>query len=608
MTSDPSTPRGPRRARRGARPAAAALAAAVLTLSACSSGGGGGDPDDDPSRKTDKNRAENYSLGTKADSTGPAAPVPGAKEGGTVNVLQRDAFTHLDPAQIYYADQLSVQMLYNRSLTTYKIDANGRVKVVGDLATDTGTSSDGGRTWTYTLKDGLKFEDGSPITSADVRQSVERLYAKFATDGPQYIPQWLSGEGQSFRKALPDGPYKGDHLPDDVLDTPDDKTVVFHFREPHADTPYAVAMPNIGAVPAEPGKDTKERYDTHPVASGPYKIGTLKAGKSLTLVRNEHWDPRTDPVRHQYPERFAVSFGVQEPDSARRLLAERGGDRQAMSFTNAVTIEAGPSVLKDDATKDRTFNEVQPYVDYMAINMDRIKDRKVRQALAYALPNHQILGQLGGARAGQVAGNLLSPSLAGWKDIDPYGKKKFPAGDTATAKRLLREAGKEGQEIVYAYPNTTEYQKISVVVTQALEKAGFQVEKKEIDSNNYTTEISKVDNGFDIYRASWGADWPVGSTVVPPLFDGRSVVDGSQNYWHLRNGLVNAEIDRINKITDVEAAADEWVKLAEKILTEDVPAVPIFYNRQWSIWGSGIGGVKYHPVYGTAAPTDVYVK
>ncbi|MGX1881060.1 ABC transporter substrate-binding protein [Streptomyces sp. NPDC055287] len=589
---------------------AVGLAVGALVLSACSSGGGGGGGGngDGPPKGRDKNRAENYSLGTKADSTGPAPEVAGAKKGGTVNVLQRDAFTHLDPAQIYYADQLTAQMLYNRSLTSYKVDENGQVKLVGDLATDTGKVSDGGKTWTYTLKDNLKFEDGTPITSADVRQAVERLYAPWATDGPLYIPQWLSGEGQEFRKALPDGPYKGKHLPASVLDTPDEKTIVFHFQQPHADTPYAVAMPNVGAVPAKGGKDTGKKYDTHPVSSGPYKIETLKAGKQLTLVRNENWDAKSDPIRHQYPDRFDIRFGVQEPDSGRRLLADRGSDKNAMSFTNAVTIEVGPSVKNNADTTSRTFNEVQPYVDYMAVNMRRIKDKKVREALAYALPNGQILGQFGGSNAGQVAGNLMAPSLAGWKDSDPFGKKAKPNGDPVKAKALLKEAGKEGREIVYAYPNTTEYQKVSVVVAQALEKAGFTVQKKEIDSNNYSTEISKINKKIDIHRASWGADWPVGSTVVPPLFDGRGVADGGQNYWLLEDAGIDAEIDRIKAIPDVKTASGEWVELSEKILTEHVPAVPIFYNRQWSIWGSGIGGVKYHSVYGTADPTGVFVK
>ena len=58
----------------------------------------------------------------------------------------------------------------------------------------------------------------------------------------------------------------------------------------------------------------------------------------------------------------------------------------------------------------------------------------------------------------------------------------------------------------------------------------------------------------------------------------------------------------------MEKASGEWVTLANKILTDDVPAVPLFYNRQWNIWGSGLGGIKYHSVYGTADPTAVYVK
>ncbi|MBZ4324180.1 ABC transporter substrate-binding protein, partial [Streptomyces huiliensis] len=554
----------------------------------------------------DKTVSSNYSIGGAVDAAGPAPEVPGAKKGGTLTVLQRDAFNHLDPGQIYFADVLANQMLYNRSLTSYKIDDKGRVKVVGDLATDSGTSSDGGKTWKFTLKDGLKFEDGSPITSKDVRWGIERLYAPFETDGPLYIPQWLSGDGNAFRKALPDGPYQGRHLPASVLDTPDDKTIVFHFRAPHADTPYATAMPNIGAVKAE--KDGQRKYDNAPFSSGPYKVGSYKVGKSLTLVRNEHWDPKTDPIRHQYADRFEISFGHQFADSTRRLLTDQGGDKNAFSFSNAVAPEMTEKVLGQQDTKARRLLEIQPYVDYISFNTTRLKDVKVRKALAYAMPNGQILQQNGGATAGVVAGNYLSPAMDGYRPTDPYGKKDKPAGDPEKARALLKEAGKEGQEIVYAYANTDVQQKVSVVVTQALERAGFKVQKKEIDSNTWRTSISEVGNKFDIYRTSWGADWPVSSTVVPPLYDGRQIADGSQNYGHLDDPKVNAEIDRVTRITDVKQAGAEWQKLADRILTEDVPGVPTFYNRQFSLWGSGLGGIKYHPVYGTIDPTGVFVK
>ncbi|RLU99407.1 ABC transporter [Streptomyces griseocarneus] len=611
---NPLTPLNPpatrTRPRSGARlrAAAVALAAGALVLSACSSGGGGGGngggKDEGPG--ADKNKASNYSIGTKADSTGPAPEVPGAKKGGTVGVLQRDAFQHLDPGQIYYSDMLANQMLYNRSLTSYKFDDQGKVKLVGDLATDAGASSDGGKTWTFTLKDGIRFEDGSPITSQDVRWGIERLYASFETEGPQYIPQWLSGDGTAFRKALPDGPYKGKHLPSSVLDTPDDKTIVFHFLAPHADAPFATAMPNIGPVKA--AKDTQQKYDNAPFSTGPYKVADYKNGKSLTLVRNDQWDPKTDPIRHQYADRFEISVGHQFPDSTRRFLADQGSDKNTMSYTNAVAPEMTQKVLDQPDTKSRRFLEIQPYVDYISFNMDRLKDVKVRKALAYAMPNGQILQQMGGAPAGTIATNYLSPAMDGYKPTDPYGKKAKPAGDTDRARQLLKEAGKEGQEIVFAYANTDTWQKVAVVITQALERAGFKVQKKEIDANTYRSAIAEVKNKFDIYRSSWGADWPVSSTVVPPLFDGRQIADGGQNYGHLDDPAVNKEIDRINAIPDVKKAAPEWQKLADKIFTDDVPGVPTFYNNQFSLWGSNLGGVRYQPVYGVADPTGVYVK
>ncbi len=124
-----------------------------------------------------------------AGSAGPAQPIPGATSGGTLNVLQQDTFGHLDPAQIYVNNQAQLAALVDRGLTTYRLDNSGAYSVVGDLATDSGRMSDGGKTWSYTLKDGVKWEDGTPITSADIRQSVERLFAPFITSGPTYLQQ-----------------------------------------------------------------------------------------------------------------------------------------------------------------------------------------------------------------------------------------------------------------------------------------------------------------------------------------------------------------------------------------------------------------------------------
>lgn len=222
-----------------------------------------------------------------------------------------------------------VANLLFRRLTQFKEDGKGGVSVVGDLATDAGKSSDGGKTWTFTLKDGIKDEKGAAITSADVRHTVERLYAKFVFDGPTYLQTWLSGA--DYRKALPDGGFGKKHLPASVLDTPDAKTVVFHFDTARPDLPQTLAMVSYGIVPAK--TDTKEKYDKTPVATGPYKIVSNKVGKELILKKNTNWDPKTDSVRHQYADGFDFQFGVTESTQTKRLIADQGNDKNAIQLT-----------------------------------------------------------------------------------------------------------------------------------------------------------------------------------------------------------------------------------------------------------------------------------
>lgn len=579
----------------------AAAVVGALALTACSSGS---------KNTSDKNKAGNASkqqatipLGTAADSTGPATPVTGATAGGTINVLQRDSYAHLDPAQIYVSDEGSLATLYSRQLTYYKV-VNGKATLVGDLATDSGKVSDGGKTWTYTLKDGIKFEDGNAITSTDVRHSIERLYAPFVTSGPTYIQQWLSGTGTAYRKALPNGPFKGKHLSDSVLSTPNAKTIVFHFKQAEPDAPFALGMAGYGIV--EASKDTQAKYDTAPVSSGPYKIQSFKADKSLVLVKNTNWDPKTDSARHQYVDKFNITFGHQYSDSTQQLLSDT--DPTAISFNNTVDPTLTQQVLNSTDAMKRSIAGYQPYTGVYNFNMDRLTDKKVRQALALAIPAKTIVQLNGGSPAAEIAPNLISPTVSGYdKSYDPLNRAANPNGDPVAAKKLLKADGKLGQKIVYAYINTEIGQKVSVAVADALTSAGFSVARKELDSATYYDLIGAKDNKYDMYASAWGADWPSASTVIPPLYDGRTIANGASNYSHINDPKVNAEIDRINKITDPAKAAAAWEKLSRVVQTDDVAQVPTFYYKALQLFGSKVGGVIYNDVIGGVDPTKLYV-
>ncbi|WP_327593645.1 ABC transporter substrate-binding protein [Streptomyces chartreusis] len=588
------------------------LAAGALVLTGCSEGGSKSGGNDKEQQENAERQQAAIKFGDEAASKGPAAEVPGAKSGGTISVLARDSYAHLDPGQIYVQDEMAVSQLLHRGLTGYKSTSNDGSKheVVGDLATDSGTTTDGGKTWKYTLKDGIKFEDGSAITSGDVRHTFERQFAAFVNQGPPYIQQWLADTpGADYRKLLPDGPFKGKHLPDSIIETPDDKTVVFKFKQPHADLPYALAMTGY-AIVSEKG-DTKEKYDKKPVVTGPYKIQEFKSGKSMVLVKNTNWDPATDPLRHQYVDKFNITFNQQYEDSTKALLADSGTDRTGVSFSNQVDAGNLSKVLNDPKMKSRTVSGFQPYVGQMNINLahPEMKDIKVRQAIAYALPVTPFVRAYGGTDAMEVAGGIISPTVTGYDPaFDPWGKKKKPAGDPAKAKALLEEAGKTGLKLTFGYINTPEGQQYSTAMAAGLEKAGFDVQRQEIPAETYYDQVSKLDNNYDIFHTAWGADWPSASTVIPPLYDGRAIAEGAQNYSQVNDSKANSEIDRINKITDPAKASAEWGKLNEYLVNDVVNVVPTAYYKQTQIAGTKVGGLVYDDIIAGVDPRRLYVK
>lgn len=591
-------------ARRRATQAVVLLTAGALTLAGCAKGGGGGPATTagggTPAAPLENKAVGSITVGTAADSQGPAPAVAGAKTGGTVNMIDRDDFSHLDPGRVYLNYSSNVSQMFTRLLTGYK-KVDGAIKLVGDLATDTGTTTDEGKTWKFTLKDGLKWQDGTPITSADVKYSVERLYAPFITEGPTYVQQWLvKGD---YRKAY-EGPYKGKSL--DAIQTPDDKTVVFTLQDPHPDFNFTMAMTGYGVVPK--AQDTKEKYDKKPFSSGPYQIESHVTDKSLDLVRNPNWDPKTDPIRNAFPDKWHMEFGVQAQNSTERFLADTGGDKTAMTFHNAIAAERVQEVLGNAEAMKRSIQGLTPFTTFYNINTKRITNVKVRQAIIKAWPSKQLQLISGGeVNTGKIATTVMSPTVLGYEAFDLYGMLAKPTGDPEAAKALLKEAGEPNPTVVYAYNQTPTQEKLTVAVKDALTKAGFKVVAKPLNPATYYDAIGPVDNKFDIYWGGWAADWPTGSTAIQPLFDGRLVADNASNWSHLNVPEINSGIDAANKITDAAEAGKAWAALDKKIM-EQAPVVPEYYQTYFGLYGSGLGGVEFDPLIGEQSPLNVFVK
>lgn len=575
--------------------AAAAVGGAlalVMGLGACTKNTGQGD-------KVDNSRTTTGVIAMDPkDSLGPAAEVPGAAKGGTVTILRPTKISHLDPQRVYSFAGLENAPLYSRFLTTWKQDGKGGLTLVGDLAQTPGTDVNKDcKTWEFKIKDGVKFEDGSAITSKEIAYGIARSFDPDLTGGPTYLQEWLADSAQydtvwdfkANKTSLPPG-----------LTTPDDKTLRFEFKKAHCDLPFAVSLPATAPVKAD--KDTGTNYDQQPFSSGPYKITKIVPGVEMDLERNTNWDPATDPVRHQYPDKFVWSFGGDVEASANRVISDSGADQSALAF-GGIPSALTAKVSGDASLKTRTLLEPAPNASRLTINMQRVTDLSVRQALNYAIDRDGLIKALGGATVATPVTTLMPPSTLGYEKYDAY--PAGATGDIDKAKQLL--AGKT-PELVLGVADDSGDVEIGTQLKTNLEKAGFKITVKTIPEDSKLDETKKKDNPWDLYIDSWAADWPSGASIIPPLFDGRGIkAEGNSNTSFMNDPAVNTEIDRILALDPADQGA-QWAKLDKKLMTDIAPAVPLYTDVAFYLTGSKLGGIYIDTVFGYPAFLNAYVK
>ncbi|MFG1743945.1 ABC transporter substrate-binding protein [Micromonospora chalcea] len=569
------------------------LAAAALAAAGCNP------TPDDSGGDDQKTKTQSGSISYEAaDNQGPAKPVNGASRGGTLTVMQPADFEHLDPARNYVnVQQVAGGMLY-RPLNGYKEDGTGKLLLVGDLATNPGKDVDGDcKVWEFTLRDGVRYEDGTPVSSKDVAHGIARSFAANLNEGPHYIQQWLYPGGAY--NATYKGPYDGGKPVPDGVTTPDDRTIRFTFPQPHCDMPYAAALPTSAPVPA--AKDTRANYDLRPFSSGPYRVKSYQRDVSLELERNPNWDPATDPIRNAYPDTVRMTFGLEQAQIAERLVADGPADQAALSWS-----DVPPSVLPRTTgagVADRVVRGPTQYNWVLSINTQRVTDLNVRRALNYAVDKDALLKVLGGQAAGTPATTLMSPTTAGFVPYDVFNAPV--TGDKAKTAELL--AGKR-PKLVLAHSSLELRTQQAEALRKNLTDMGFDIVMKPIDNSSYYDEVGRKDNPYDLYLTGWGSDWPTGSTVIPPVYDGREIVaEGNQNLSYLDEAPVGAEIDRVRALPAAEQDAG-WMALDRMIMEKYAPVVPCYYDATYELHGSKVGNAFLSDAFGIISLNGIYVK
>ncbi|HEX4724560.1 MAG TPA: ABC transporter substrate-binding protein [Pseudonocardiaceae bacterium] len=554
--------------------ALAAVCAGLSLLTACGSGSSGG-----------SGGTSGSSGGAAAYNAGLASIVnPSTKTGGTLNMALSSVPDSTDPGNTYYAYMWDFSRLYARPLLSYKdVPGTAGLQLVPNLATGLGQVSSDGLTWTYHIRSGLKYEDGSTITTKDVKYAIERStnYAPdVAPNGPVYFQQYLTDP------TYP-GAYKDNtpgHMGLTAIDTPNDTTIVFHLQHPFADFDYLVSMPQTAPVPQ--AKDAGSKYQTHPLSSGPYMFSSYNPNTGFSLVKNPQWSAAGDPNDKQLVDKINVEFHVQPADIDSRLL---NGSLDIDLDGTGVQTAARARILGSKQLQVKADDATTGFLWYAALNTQvaPLNNVDCRKAIEYAVNKTTQQTAYGGPIAGgDIATTILPPTVSGYQKSDIYNFLKNPNGDTTMAKQELQKCGQPNGFSINISARADRPKEVSAAqgIQEALGQVGIKAQIQQYPSGSYFTSYAGAPNfvhqhDLGILMGGWGADWPDGFGFLSQISDGRAIKPaGNTNMQEENSSQIDQLLDKSTETTDAAGRTQIYTQI-DQIEMNDAVILPETYSK-----------------------------
>jgi peptide/nickel transport system substrate-binding protein len=567
------------------RPALARLAVGgiwvlvgALTLGAC---GGGG---------TDAAPRGGY---------GSALPSDSQKGGGTLKVLAAERFDTLDPGGSH--SQIDNMVIFATQRALYYFKPEDPSIPVPDLADGAPVLAADNRSVRVKLKRGIRYGTnektavtGKEVTAADVKYAFERAFDPNVGNG--YVQAYFPLLGSEHAKG---GDIAG-------ITTPGRYTIELKLTKPFAPTTArALVLPITAPVPRSYAAqfDTKRTnpYRGQPQVqafTGPYMIQSYVPDRSVTLVRNPEWDPRTD-LRPAYLDRIEWAQGVDPDVAGRQIFSVRG-------YANGDT--PTPGTIERFATRAPARISFTPLGNrFVALNTQRkpFSDINVRKAFAAVLDRNAMRLQRAGAIVGDIASHFLPPGMPGFDEAGglagpgaDYLRK--PAGDPALAASYMRKAGyasgkADGEPILMIGTGESPAKETAEITHDALESLGFDVTMRLFDQTTVNTkfcgvlsEMRRIDVCANI---GWIPDFTDPYAMLVPSFDGHTI--GPQittNPSLFDDPQINAAMEKAALVRNDRRRAEAWGEIDRRIVAQ-VPAIPFLWDKVANITSQDVYGV-----------------
>jgi peptide/nickel transport system substrate-binding protein len=548
---------------------AAAMALVGLAAAGCGSSSSGS-----PSASASASTTQQSSSSAVTPTGGAAAP---AKPGGTITIgMPAGAIDHLEPTLWYYATTWEIANATCVPMLTFPATSGAAgVKPVGGVA-NLPQVSHGGTVYSFTMKPGIEFANGQPITAQVMANTFTRMFSpKLASPGDGFFnvikgaPEVIAGKAKTVSGIKTTS-----------------NTITFTLTQPTASFLYRMTLPFACPVPL--GTPAKPLENGTALVSGPYYVKSYTPQQSIVLARNPHWNAG-ELGNLQTSDQINIQIGV---DASQAASLIRSG--QLATYGAPMAPTDALQALNDPTVKGHVFVDPLPATTYLWLNntVPPLNNAKVRQAINTAINRLAIQRVWGGPSQGAPTDQILPPTMPGYVKANNYPV----AGNVSAAKALIKAAGVTTPVnlTLRTLSDQPGYAQIAQVIQADLAPIGIKVNIVTAPDSVNGGVISVPKNHVPMGINTWTQDYPYPDDFFDPLLDGSNITPtGNNNYASYNNPAVNKQIGNLN----AKATSAQWNALDKQIIATDAPWAPLLNPTRVTLFANGICGAIIQPVY-----------
>ena len=536
--------------------------------------------------------SNNSSTSTSgAAATSSTTPV----KGGTLTMVSNGSFGTADPAQNYTLGEWQLLIITHDGLVGFK-RAGGPAgnQIVPDLATSVPVPTNGGKTYTFTLRKGIKYSNGQPLKASDFVTVVKR---QFTVPGPTTFYNGIVGATACAAHPTKCNLSKG------VVTNDATGTVTFNLTAPDPEFLDKLALPFMLAVPGN--TSLKNTGNNVPPGTGPYMFKSYNPNTSVVLVRNPYFKLFSTAAQPAgYPNVIQEKFGLSLEDE---VTAVENGQADLMFDQDLIPADR----LNEVSTKYPKQVHVQLLTAdyYMALNVNipPFNNLKARQAINYAADRGAMVKEFGGPSLAAPTCQILPPNFPGYQPYCPYtagsDHTKWTAPDITKAKQLVAESGTKGQSVVVVGTTDELGKALANQLVSDLNKIGYKATAHLLAAGPQYPYIQNSSHHVQIGYSQWFQDYPAASDFLNVLtgcsnFHPNS--DASPNISGFCDKAIQAQMTKAANLeaTDPSAASAAWANV-DKAVTNQAPWVDMFNPKQIDFEASNVHGYTWSPQWYT---------